>query len=161
MSSSNADTLNFNINFKVKGKKRKGKKERKGKGRERGWGGKTGKKTNSSKENQNHVHLILPLHEIISRGESHMASVVIDLAETRDLGLGGTNSAHSPHDADFHPAPCVLLLLFSEIANFPRVGGDWRLKLCFRGRFTYDIACCFSWIWAESLIQQNIGKVLV
>lgn len=79
-------TLNFNVIFKVKGKKEKKKKVRK---RERGWGGKKGKKTNSSKENQKHVHLILPLHGVVSRGEIHLASVVLDLAETRGSGLRG------------------------------------------------------------------------
>lgn len=60
MSSSNGDTLNFNVSLKVKGKKRKGKKERKGRRRERGWGGKKGKKISSSKENQKHVHITSP-----------------------------------------------------------------------------------------------------
>lgn len=117
--------------------------------------------------------------------------VVVDVAETPVPGIEGTCWARSSHAADFHPAPCVLQellfctsflekhglhlppfpsrlfffsvkLLFSEVANnFPKAGDDRRLKLFQRQICIWHCTLLLICIQAESLTQQNMGKVLV
>lgn len=72
-------TLNFNVNFKIKGKKEKERKEKKKE--KEGGEERKGRKQTVLKKIKN-IYLILPLHGVVSRGEVHLASVEVDLADT-------------------------------------------------------------------------------
>lgn len=191
LSASNGDALYLNIKLESWGEKKKGQQERKGKKARKMKKKRKGWKLRVPDKTKSHIHLVLPLHGFMSRsGQVSVVVDLIETWVPGVQGTCWARSSHAAdfhpapcvlsgviilhqrsRDARAALAPLPLTItvfFFHQVAIFrshqqlskdgrwPEVKTLFRRQICI-WHCTLFLVC----IQAESLTQQNMGKVLV